>query len=95
VRRDDNINFYSEISDKQVSSNKCGVIKSCDCARSPFAVEMCAMCFKLRRPHVNGSDEFGKPFRQGTLFGVVLGGLVVSVLATGPKVRGFNPGRGR
>jgi hypothetical protein len=24
-----------------------------------------------------------------------LGGLVVSVLATGPKVRGFNPGRGR
>jgi hypothetical protein len=25
---------------------------------------------------------------------VVLGGLVVSVLATGPKVRGFNPGRG-
>jgi hypothetical protein len=26
---------------------------------------------------------------------VVLGGLVVSVLATGPKVRGFNPGRGR
>jgi hypothetical protein len=26
---------------------------------------------------------------------VDLGGLVVSVLATGPKVRGFNPGRGR
>jgi hypothetical protein len=26
---------------------------------------------------------------------VVLGGLVVSVLATGPKVRGFNPGGGR
>jgi hypothetical protein len=26
---------------------------------------------------------------------VVLGGLVFSVLATGPKVRGFNPGRGR
>jgi hypothetical protein len=26
---------------------------------------------------------------------VALGGLVVSVLATGPKVRGFNPGRGR
>ena len=25
---------------------------------------------------------------------VALGGLVVSVLATGPKVRGFNPGRG-
>jgi hypothetical protein len=24
---------------------------------------------------------------------VVLGGLVVSVLAIGPKVRGFNPGR--
>jgi hypothetical protein len=26
---------------------------------------------------------------------VVLGGLVVSVLATGPNVRGFKPGRGR
>ena len=26
---------------------------------------------------------------------VALGGPVVSVLATGPKVRGFNPGRGR
>jgi hypothetical protein len=26
---------------------------------------------------------------------VALGGLVVSVLATGPKVRGFDPGRGR
>jgi hypothetical protein len=26
---------------------------------------------------------------------VALGGLVVSVLATGPKVRGFQPGRGR
>jgi hypothetical protein len=27
--------------------------------------------------------------------GVALGGVVVSVLATGPKVRGFKPGRGR
>jgi hypothetical protein len=26
---------------------------------------------------------------------VALGGLVVSVLTTGPKVRGFDPGRGR
>jgi hypothetical protein len=26
---------------------------------------------------------------------VALGGIVVSVLATGPKVRGFKPGRGR
>jgi hypothetical protein len=26
---------------------------------------------------------------------VTLGGLVVSVLATGPKVHGFKPGRGR
>jgi hypothetical protein len=26
---------------------------------------------------------------------VALGGLVVSVLVTGPKVRGFDPGRGR
>jgi hypothetical protein len=29
------------------------------------------------------------------LFFVALGDLVVSVLATGPKVRGFKPGRGR
>jgi hypothetical protein len=29
------------------------------------------------------------------LSAVALGGLVVSVLATGPKVRGFKPGRGR
>jgi hypothetical protein len=28
-------------------------------------------------------------------FEVVLGGLVVSVLAIGPKVRGYKPGRGR
>jgi hypothetical protein len=28
-------------------------------------------------------------------FKVALGGLVVRVLATGPKVRGFKPGRGR
>jgi hypothetical protein len=27
--------------------------------------------------------------------GVALGGVVVSVLATGPKVRGFKPGQGR
>jgi hypothetical protein len=30
-----------------------------------------------------------------TAAGVALGGLVVSVLATGPKVRGFKPGLGR
>jgi hypothetical protein len=29
------------------------------------------------------------------IFSVALGGLVVSVLATGPKVRGFDPDRGR
>jgi hypothetical protein len=29
------------------------------------------------------------------MFIVALGGLVVSVLATGPKVRGFDPGWGR
>jgi hypothetical protein len=29
------------------------------------------------------------------IFMVALGGLVVSVLDTGPKVRGFKPGRGR
>jgi hypothetical protein len=28
-------------------------------------------------------------------FRVALGGLVVIVLSTGPKVRGFKPGRGR
>jgi hypothetical protein len=29
------------------------------------------------------------------VFEVALGGVVVSVLATGPKVRGFKPGLGR
>jgi hypothetical protein len=29
------------------------------------------------------------------IFGVALGGVVVSVLVTGPKVRGFKTGRGR
>jgi hypothetical protein len=33
--------------------------------------------------------------RKQTAFNVALGGLVVSVLATGPKVRGFDPDRGR
>jgi hypothetical protein len=33
--------------------------------------------------------------QRTTSTSVALGGLVVSVLATGPKVRGFNPGRGR
>jgi hypothetical protein len=37
------------------------------------------------RTHLTGS----------TVGPVALGGLVVSVLATGPKVCGFNPGRGR
>jgi hypothetical protein len=32
---------------------------------------------------------------QLILYEYVLGGLVVSVLATGPKVRGFDPDRGR
>jgi hypothetical protein len=32
---------------------------------------------------------------RNTVKGVAFGGLVVSVLATGPKVRGFSPGRGR
>jgi hypothetical protein len=35
--------------------------------------------------------------KKGTVIGkdVALGGLVVSVLATGPKVRGFDPDLGR
>jgi hypothetical protein len=49
----------------------------------------------------------GRPARSQTLYrlttfqgtyrstSVVLGGLVVSVLAGGPKVRGFKPGKGR
>jgi hypothetical protein len=34
-------------------------------------------------------------FLQALRFFVAFGGLVVSVLATGPKVRGFDPDRGR
>jgi hypothetical protein len=42
--------------------------------------------------------DFEKDFILRSMFGfydrcVALGGLVVSVLATGPKVRGFKPGR--
>jgi hypothetical protein len=37
-----------------------------------------------------------QPFSfSAAVYLVALGGLVVSVLATGPKVRGFKPGRGR
>jgi hypothetical protein len=32
---------------------------------------------------------------MGSIFEIVLGGLVVSVLAIGPKFRGFKPGQGR
>jgi hypothetical protein len=35
---------------------------------------------------------FNMSDRNDTLPNVALGGLVVSVLATGPKVRGFKPG---
>jgi hypothetical protein len=35
------------------------------------------------------------PFDESGHTNVALGGLVVSVLATGPKVRGFKRGRGR
>jgi hypothetical protein len=58
------------------------------------------MKFGIRGLHKKLRDEF-----KFALFGailtvhytklVALGGLVVSVLATGPKVRGFKPGRGR
>jgi hypothetical protein len=36
-----------------------------------------------------------KLFLYQMVLRVALGGLVVSVLATGPKVRGFDPDRGR
>ena len=40
----------------------------------------------LKQNHLQFNNKFYQPN---------LGGLVVSVLATGPKVCGFNPGRGR
>jgi hypothetical protein len=40
----------------------------------------------LKQNHLQFNNKFYQPN---------LGGLVVSVLATGPKVRGFDPGRGR
>jgi hypothetical protein len=39
--------------------------------------------------------ELNKKFYGTKRFIVALSGLVVSVPATGPKVRGFKPGRGR
>jgi hypothetical protein len=36
-----------------------------------------------------------KEIQEHLRIAVALGDLVVSVLATGPKVRGFKPGRGR
>jgi hypothetical protein len=45
-----------------------------------------------RRQNIKKVSYFVTP-RRSTL--VAVGGLVVSVLATGPKVRGFDPDRGR
>jgi hypothetical protein len=42
-----------------------------------------------------GPPECRSANHSTSTFGVALGGPVVSVLATGPKVRGFKPGRGR
>jgi hypothetical protein len=42
-----------------------------------------------------GSNNKNVSFRLIYVYFVALGGLVVSVLATGPKVRGFDPDRGR
>jgi hypothetical protein len=39
--------------------------------------------------------RYQKPLKYNSSVFVALGGVVVSVLATGPKVRGFKPGRGR
>jgi hypothetical protein len=40
-------------------------------------------------------NMLGGVFSGPLIFSVALGGLVVSVLATGPKVRGFDPDRCR
>jgi hypothetical protein len=48
----------------------------------------------IRTPLAEDQTSQGRPHYNRTT-GVALGGLVVSVLATGPKVRGFKPGRGR
>jgi hypothetical protein len=46
----------------------------------------------MRRNVRNSSFDI---FMSSTKYNVALGGLVVSVVATGPKVRGFDPDRGR
>jgi hypothetical protein len=51
----------------------------------------CLLCPLRTRYDVVTKDPFNKISWEN----VALGGLVVSVLATGPKVRGFNSGRGR
>jgi hypothetical protein len=47
--------------------------------------------FSIVSVNIKISGHFNLNFK----FVIALGGLVVSVLATGPKVRGFKPGRGR
>jgi hypothetical protein len=51
----------------------------------------------LRKGVYNFTNKDGIKYDDLALFKkrVALGGLVVSVLATGPKVCGFKPGRGR
>jgi hypothetical protein len=52
--------------------------------------------YKLRNWKENPNDWLKIiQFNYLVKYTVALGGLVVSVLATGPKVRGFDPERGR
>jgi hypothetical protein len=50
---------------------------------------------KLTFQHHYSLELKDVPYMLTIIHLVALGGLVVSVLATGPKVRGFKPGRGR
>jgi hypothetical protein len=52
--------------------------------------------FFTRTPWKSEVEKFAEIFICGKMYHpVVLGGVVVSVFATGPKFRGFDPGRGR
>jgi hypothetical protein len=46
-------------------------------------------------PRTTSQASASRDFSPADVHNVDLGGLVVSVFATGPKVRGFDPDRGR
>jgi hypothetical protein len=60
-----------------------------------FLIDMSIMALEVIKFHLFFNSVFIYFLSSFSHIFVALGGLVLSVLATGPKVRGFKPGRGR